>query len=348
MNEEQISLLLANFKNSQHYKIWRRRRIDRHKYNLEWIDPDKIKTMSDDRMKSKFIEYYSGGEGRQVLNQIWRDRIIRDVPKFKDVLIHLLGESMPLEERFSDVVNSGGNKHIDGFGKALASAFLMDFNLQKYCLWNNKTEMGFSVLGWDLPYQSSDNDGAKYVKVLEQLRKLRDDIGPKLNFDFDEIDNFLHWIAAEEEGKTAVKNMIGEDALIESGVVLEAPEEKFVQQLLNSNFDNVFGSLNLKLYDGDPEQTGAQFNTPAGKIDFLAVDKKTEDFVVIELKVGKVHDSAIGQTLRYMGYVKKNLARDKNVRGIILAENIDDKAKYALSLVPAIEFKKYILNVQVV
>jgi len=347
MNEEQINLLLTNFRNSQHYTIWRPRRIERHKYNLEWIDLDKIKTMSEDKVKSKFIEYYSGGEGRQALNQIWRDRIIRDVPKFKDTLIYLLDESMPLEERFSDIVNSSGNKHIDGVGKALASAFLMDFNLQKYCLWNNKTEMGFSVLGWDLPYQSSDNDGVKYIKVLEQLRKLRDDIGSKLNFDFDEIDNFLHWIAAEEEGKTAVKNMIGEGALTEAGVGLEAPEEKFVQQLLNRNFDNVFAPLNLKLYDGDPEQTGAQFNTPAGKIDFLAVDKNTEDFVVIELKIGKVSDSAVGQVLRYIGYIEKNLAGDKNVRGIILAENMDDKVKYALSAAPRIEFKAYRLSIQV-
>lgn len=348
MNEEQIDLLLTTFKNSQHYKLWRPRRIDRHKYNLSWIDPDKIETMSNDELKNKFIEYYSGGEGRQVLNQIWRDRIVRDIPKFRNMLGYLLDESIPAEERFSNVVNSSGNKHIDGVGKALASAFLMDFDLQKYCIWNNKTEMGFSVLGWDLPYQSSDSNGVKYVKVLEQLRKLRDDIGSKLSFDFDEIDNFLHWIAAEEEGKSAVKNMIGEGALTAAGVVLEAPEEKFVQQLLNRNFDNVFAPLNLKLYDGDPDQTGAQFNTPAGKIDFLAVDKNTEDFVVIELKVGKVHDSTVGQILRYMGYVKENLAGDKNVRGIILAENIDDKAKYALSLVPAIEFKAYKLNIQLI
>jgi RecB family endonuclease NucS len=39
------------------------------------------------------------------------------------------------------------------------------------------------------------------------------------------------------------------------------------------------------------------------------VDKNTGDFVVIELKVGKVGDSAIGQILRYMGYVKANILK---------------------------------------
>jgi len=348
MDEVQIRLLLSDFKNSEDYKHWRPRRKERHEYNQDWINPDGIETMSEDELRDKFLEYYGGGEGRQALNQIWRDRIIRNVPKFRDMLAYLLDEDSPIEDRFSNVVSSSGEKHIEGVGKALASAFLMSFDLQKYCIWNNKTEMGFNVLGWGSPYQSGDDEGTKYVKVLEQLRKLRDDVGSELGFDFDEVDNFLHWISAEEEGKNAVKNRVGEGSLTEAGIWLEAPEEKFVQHLIERNFDNVFAPLNLKLYDGDPDQSGACFNTPAGTMDFLAEDKSTKDFVVIELKVGKVYDSTIGQILRYMGYVKEELAGDKDVRGIILAEDIDDKAKYALSLVPKIEFKKYRLNIEII
>lgn len=289
-----------------------------------------------------------GGEGRQTLNQIWRDRIIRDVPKFRDMIICLLDENIPVGERFSRVVGSSGDKHIDGVGKALASAFLMDFDHKKYCVWNNKTEMGFGVLGWGSPYQSSNDEGTKYVKVLEQLRKLRDDIGEVLGLNFDEIDNFLHWIAAEEEGKNTIESIIGESAIAETGIVFEAPQERFVQQLIARNFDNIFAPLNLKLYDEYPDQTGAQFNTPVGIIDFLATDKNTQDFAVVELKIGKVNDSAIGQILRYMGFVKKSLAINKNVRGIILAEDIDDKAEYALSMMPTVEFREYKLSIQLV
>lgn len=348
MDEGQIRLLLTDFRKSQHYKQWRPRRKERHEYNHGWIGPNNVKAMSKDELRNKFVEYYSGGEGRQILNQIWRDRIIRDGSKFTDMLFYLLNENTPIEKRFSNVVSSDGKKHIEGVGKALASAFLMSFNLQKYCIWNNKTEMGFNVLGWGSPYQSSDNEGAKYAKVLEQLRKLRDEVGSELNFDFDEVDNFLHWISAEEEGKNAVRNRVGEGSLTEAGIWLEAPEEAFVQKLIERNFDNIFAPLNLRLYDGDPNQSGARFNTPAGIMDFLAKDKNTKDFVVIELKVGKAYDSAIAQILRYMGYVTKELAGDKNVRGIILAEDIDDKAKYALSIVPTIEFRTYRLNFEVI
>jgi hypothetical protein len=253
-----------------------------------------------------------------------------------------------VEERFSNVVSSNGSHHIDGVGKALASAFLMDFKPEKYCLWNNKTEMGFSVLGWPLPYEGSHDEGTKYVKVLEKLKELRDNIGKGLDFDFQQVDNFLHWIAAEEEGINVIKSIIGESTLMETGVLLEASEEKFVQRLIERNFESIFAPLNLKLYDEDPDQFGARFNTPAGEIDFLAVNKNTGDFIVIELKVGKVTDSAIGQILRYMGYVKTNLAREKNVRGIILAEEIDDKSKYAIIMTPEVELKKYKLSIQLV
>jgi hypothetical protein len=74
------------------------------------------------------------------------------VVRFREMLLHLLNESIPVEERFSSVVSSGGSKHIDGVGRALASAFLTSSNLHEYCLWNDKTEMGFNVLGWGSPY----------------------------------------------------------------------------------------------------------------------------------------------------------------------------------------------------
>lgn len=345
MNEEQIYRLLASWKNSQHYKQWRPRRMERHQYNSNWIELGKISTMADQELKAKFLEYFGGGEGRQSLNQIWRDRIVRDLTKFRDMLIYLLDENITVEKRFSNVVNNQGDKHIGGVGKALASAFLMDFNLQKYCIWNNKTEMGFSVLGWKLPYQSSDDEGVKYVNVLDELRKLRDEIGSELNLDYDEIDNFLHWIAAEDEGKIELAKIIGE-SVTEVGISFQAPGEKFLQEVIEHDFDNIFAPLSLKLYEDDPEQTGARYKTKAGEIDFLAIDKNTNDFVVIELKVGKVHDNAIGQILRYMGYVKDMLAEDKNVRGVILGEEIDDKAKYGLIMAP-IQFKKYELTIQI-
>ena len=50
----------------------------------------------------------------------------------------------------------------------------------------------------------------------------------------------------------------------------------------------------------------------------LAVDKQSA-YVVIELKVSRGYDRTIGQLLRYMAWVKKNMETPKPVRGFIVA-----------------------------
>jgi len=47
------------------------------------------------------------------------------------------------------------------------------------------------------------------------------------------------------------------------------------------------------LYQNE-ESTGRQYQTPLGKIDLLAIDKKNKQFVVIELKKGGSSDAVVG------------------------------------------------------
>jgi RecB family endonuclease NucS len=118
--------------------------------------------------------------------------------------------------------------------------------------------------------------------------------------------------------------------------------------MIEENFDEIIGNqLGLELYEEDPESSGAQYQTPVGKIDFLTRDKETGDFVVIELKCGKATDSALSQLLRYMGWVKENLAGEKNVRGLILAEGTDDKLKFAMKFVSNVKVLTYKVSLQI-
>ena len=70
----------------------------------------------------------------------------------------------------------------------------------------------------------------------------------------------------------------------------------------------------------------------------LARSLKT--FVVMELKKGKSSDQVIGQTLRYMGWVKENLTinayKEYDVRGIIISKEIDKNLEYAIRMLPKI------------
>lgn len=178
----------------------RRRAI---KENQKWIKPNIIQNMSDEELESKFLEYYKSGGGRQAFNPIYRDRIIRDKKRFTQTLLYLLDESVDIKERIDQVLN--GTYHIEGFGRAIASSFLMDWNPNKYSLWNEKIGKGFSVLGWEI-HERGDSDGTTYTKVIQALKKLKG-LCPKFNLEFLDIDLFLHTISAEDEGSKAVETI---------------------------------------------------------------------------------------------------------------------------------------------
>lgn len=71
-----------------------------------------------------------------------------------------------------------------------------------------------------------------------------------------------------------------------------------------------------------------QFPTEIGRIDLLGMDAQGR-YVVIELKKDKLEDKVMGQTLRYMGWVKANLSKTLDVRGIIIGQEVSEKLKYA-------------------
>ena len=97
----------------------------------------------------------------------------------------------------------------------------------------------------------------------------------------------------------------------------------------------------LKLYeDEDGEFTGVEF--PAGQryIDILAVGTDGA-YVVIETKVSRAYDRVVGQILRYMGWVKENLAGEAPVRGIVVASEISEDLILATSSVENIRLVEY-------
>jgi len=52
--------------------------------------------------------------------------------------------------------------------------------------------------------------------------------------------------------------------------------------------------------------------------------------MVIELKLDRGPDRALGQLARYMGWVRANLAAGTEVRGVVVARRIDEKLRYTL------------------
>jgi hypothetical protein len=109
--------------------------------------------------------------------------------------------------------------------------------------------------------------------------------------------------------------------------------EKYLEEFIVTNFQQIFKG-ELKIFEDKDGNEGQQYEAPdiGGRIDILAIEPKTKSFVVIELKKGRPSDTVVGQVLRYMGWVKKNLYTDgKVVRGLIICSEPDPKLTYALA-----------------
>lgn len=117
--------------------------------------------------------------------------------------------------------------------------------------------------------------------------------------------------------------------------------EEHLEEFIDKNWDRIDFGTKLMRYKAD-EQNGRQFPAGPWSIDFLCTEVGTEDFVVLELKRGKTSDSAVGQVLRYMGWVKANLAKSgRRVKGIIIAREVDEALRYAVQDLKDVSVQTY-------
>lgn len=99
----------------------------------------------------------------------------------------------------------------------------------------------------------------------------------------------------------------------------------------------------LRVYE-EEGITGIEFPVGGRFIDILATDANG-GIVVIELKVSRGYDRVVGQLMRYVAWIKKNLAEpNQSVRGVIVAREISEDLLLACSLVPGVELFEYELS----
>jgi len=116
--------------------------------------------------------------------------------------------------------------------------------------------------------------------------------------------------------------------------------EKQLEDFIIHNWEKTELGKRFDLIIEHGELLSQQYRTDIGPIDILAKDKKTNSFVVIELKKNQTSDDTVGQLTRYMGWIIEKKA-DKNVKGIIIAAEFDKRLEYALKAVPNVEVFLY-------
>ena len=124
--------------------------------------------------------------------------------------------------------------------------------------------------------------------------------------------------------------------------------EAHLEDFLVANWSHTELGKDYDIYE-DNGQKAQQYPTDTGRIDILAVSKDKKTLLVVELKKGKAADVAVGQTLRYMGFVKEELAEEnQTVRGLVIALEDDQRIRRALSMMPNIEFWRYQVSFKLV
>lgn len=153
-------------------------------------------------------------------------------------------------------------------------------------------------------------------------------------------------VAREQEldRETEVEDLAEEQAEERAAVSSEFLLENDLQRYLAENLEAV--EPGLRLYEEDGVR-GYEFDAGGRRIDILAVDRNGS-LVVLELKVSRGYDRVVGQLLRYVNWVRQNLAEDgQRVRGIILCRTMTDDLRLACASLPDVELFEYSLSVTV-
>lgn len=107
--------------------------------------------------------------------------------------------------------------------------------------------------------------------------------------------------------------------------------ESHLRDYLAQNLGLINGlGTSLQLYELNGEIRGVEYQTDVGRIDILAVGANGA-YYVLELKLSKGPDAAVGQVLRYMAAVRSQLAQGQPVYGVIVASTVTDRLRFAVS-----------------
>jgi hypothetical protein len=117
---------------------------------------------------------------------------------------------------------------------------------------------------------------------------------------------------------------------------LEFAVEAHLRDFLAKNLERIEPGLTLLTNE---DRTGVEFPVDDGRIDILAIDRFGKH-VVLELKLSRGRNRALGQLLYYMGWVDQHLG-NAPCRGIIVASEITSDLITAVSRVPGVSLARY-------
>ncbi|PIT84893.1 hypothetical protein COU37_01365 [Candidatus Micrarchaeota archaeon CG10_big_fil_rev_8_21_14_0_10_45_29] len=197
------------------------------------------------------------------------------------------------------------------------------------------------------PNFQSDTVGVKvYLSnkaIIEGFKRIG------INSDPRTVSVFLYRVLKEAwNPSTAETDSSGEEDISEVAKPMEKAMdlatfylEEELENFLIKNWEKTELGKEYDLIEEEDDMVSQQYKTDIGKIDILAKDKKTMQYVVIELKRDQSSDDTVGQIARYMGWIEEKKSPGKSVKGIIIAAQYDDRLRYALKKIKDVEVYLY-------
>lgn len=149
-------------------------------------------------------------------------------------------------------------------------------------------------------------------------------------FNIEQREDEIEEIVSEEDERERGQAVSPDASLLDTGLFLEKEWHRWLYKNLESNNLCALGFGDLRLYDEEKQKhIMGKYNTnEIGEIDMLLINDSNE-IIVIELK-REGTDDTVGQVCRYVGWVKSKLSKGNNVYGIIIAQKINNKLRYAI------------------
>jgi hypothetical protein len=260
-------------------------------------------------------------------------RTANDMPKLRKALALLLDEKKPIDKRFTESLAM-----IDGFGKGIATAVLTVAYPDRYGVWNNTSEAGLRQLGLWPELEKGLKPGAKYERVNQVLVGTAAELG----LDLWTLDA-LWWVAIGGPMTDGGDGAVAESVAVVQEEIRTFALEQQLEKFLVENWEKTSLGKEWEIHAADGEPlAGNQFPTEVGRIDILARHRKNRNWLVIELKRNQSNDQTIAQALRYLAWVKRNLAgKGESVEALIVAHTMDKQGAYALTATPGVRAMLY-------
>lgn len=208
----------------------------------------------------------------------------------------------------------------------------------------NRNSMSCHIISESVNAPSRVHYGHKKPRIIDQPtpRDYLFSVGPGRVIKYDPEKHGVWSIRKDEETDRLLVEPVG----IITGEPSQESTPSSAFALESHLRDYLARNLGSLLIDGKKlELVRTEYPTGVGPIDILAKDEEG-NFYVFELKCSRGTDPALGQLLRYKGWLMANEAKDKKVFGIIVAEKIDRKLKYALNAVENVTLLEYEVNFQ--